>query len=186
MQIDPEATLRCWAVDVDVAGRIYTIPALPARVWILATYGSWADIVPGLLEGDTDDLEDGIASGLIDPEECKRAARAALEAAAGTRWWTASRLAHTAGDAIGSELLLRGVDPDRVSFGAWLLAAYRIATRHAKDVEVARLDAELDSPPPDLAPEQWWDDSQTVSGFAAAMTATRDRNQSRAVSSPGR
>ncbi len=179
MKIDPEATLRCWKVDVDVAGRTYTIPALPARAWILATYGSWADIVPGMLEGDVDELEEGIASGTVSSEECKRAAREALEAAAGTRWWTASRLAHCAGDAIGSELLLAGINPDTTPFGAWLLAAYRVATRHAKDVQIAQLDSELDAPPADMTPEQLWEESDTMGGFAAAMNATRGRNKGR-------
>lgn len=180
MRIDPEATLRCWSVDVDVAGRIYTIPPLPARAWILAAHGQWSDIVPGMLEGDLDDLRDGIIAGTIPPEECRRAAQAALEATAGCRWWTARRLAlgAVAGE-IGTDLLLAGFDLDRESFGAWLAGAYRLATRHMKDVQVAQLDAELEAPPADLEPEQWQDDGSDVAGFAAAMTANRGRNKGR-------
>lgn len=182
MHIDPEATLRCWPVAVDVGGDTYRIPALPASAWLVAVHGTWTGIVPGMLE-DADDLDDAIADGHVPHAECVRAARAAVEAAAGTRWWTASRLAHTAGDTVGAELLLRGVDADRVSFAAWLLAAYRVATRHAKDVDIAQLDAQLDAPPEGLRPEEWFgDDSQTLASFGAAMASTSGRNQGRATS----
>lgn len=171
MRIDPEATLRLWSVDVDIADRTYLIPPLPAQAWIVAVHGSWADIVPGMLV-NADDLEDLIADGTVGHDECVRAARAAVEAASGARWWTAVKLAHCAGGEIGAELLLRGVDPERVPWGAWLLAAHRVATRDAKDVEVARVDAELDAPPQGLALEELADEAGLNAQFAAAMAST--------------
>lgn len=174
MHIDPHATLRLWSVDVDIAGRTYTIPPLPARDWIVAAHGDWADIVPGLLAG-ADDLDEAIADGRVGHGECVTAARAALAAASGTKWWTAQRLAHCAGENIGAELVRVGVDPDRIPFARWLQVTYLVATRHAKDVDVARIDAELDSPPQGLAVDEWWDDSAEIGSFAAAMAATSRR-----------
>lgn len=185
MQIDPEATLRCWPIDVDVGGHTYTIPPLPARDWLVATRGSWPDvwagIIPGMLPDDADDLEEAIAAGRVDHDECVAAARLALEAASGTRWWTAVKLAQAVtGSWVAAELTMRGVDTSAVPFAAYLNAAWRVATRHSKEVAAAQLEAELDAPPQGLAPAEWFgDDSANLSTFGAAMAQTAGRNRGR-------
>lgn len=168
MNIDGAATLRVWSVDVDVGGNTYTIPARPASEWLLAVAtGSNLDVVPGLLE-DPAALDDALAAGDL-AADCMNAARAAITAAAGCPWWTAARLARAVGDTwIGGELTLKGVDPARMSFGAYLAAVYRLATRYLDEAKKARLDAELDQPPMDLPVEQWWDEDAAAAGFEAA------------------
>lgn len=169
MKIDPAATLRCWAVDVDVAGQTYTIPALPAAPWLLALVtGTYLDVVPGLLT-IPDALDDQLADGLLGAE-CRTAARAAIAAASGTTWWTAARLARAIHDSwIIGEFTLFGVDPARVPLAAYLAAGYRAVTKYLDDQKRARLDMELDSPPPGVAPEEWWDEDAASAGFLAAM-----------------
>lgn len=181
MRVDPEAVLRCWPVDVDIGDRTYTIPALPARDWMLAVIhlsedglaGSIAGVVPGLIPDD--DLADAIADGTVSSEECRQAARDAIEAAAGTKWWTAIKLALAAADdRISGELLAGGADPGVQPFGGFLLAAYRTATRNIADVDRARIDSELDAPPTGLGEEAFSQDEINAT-FAAAMAATSGR-----------
>lgn len=171
MKFEPAAMVRCWAVDVDIGGRTATIPALPAGPWLAAlVVDGWAGIVPGLLlDGPVDDL---IADGRATTKECETAARAALAAAAGCPWWTAQRLAHgcaTAG--LGAELTVRGVDPARLPLGAYLAAAYRLATRSLDPAKVARLDAQLDAPPVGVPVEEWWDRAAAAQQFTQAILA---------------
>jgi hypothetical protein len=170
MQIDPAAVVRCWAVDVDLGPHTVTIPALPARPWLTAliTEG-WAGIVPGLLPADSP-VDDLITDGTITSAECTAAARAALAAAAGCPWWTAQRLAHgcVAGE-LGAELVLRGVDPDRLPLAAYLAAGYRAASRHLDDPKRARLDSQLEAPPRGIPVEEWWDRAAAANSFMQAI-----------------
>lgn len=172
MRFDPEVGLRRWPVHVDLADRTWTIPALPAADWMAATLAGWLDIVPGLTT-DADQLDDLLDAGTIGYDDCVAAARDALEAAAGCRWWTAQRLVHAAcdWDTIGGELLLRGVDPAIAPLGAVLAAAYRVATRHAEPVERARIDHELDKPPAGIPVREWFDEAEAADAFMALTAA---------------
>lgn len=172
MKFDAAATLRCWAVDVDVGGHTYTIPARPASEWLLAVSdGAYLEIVPGLLDDPTvldDQLIDDDSLGA----ECQAAARAAIGAAAGCPWWTAVRLARAIGETwIGGELAIRAVDPDRLSFAGYLAAAYRLTVRHLDEAKTAQLDAQLEQPPMGVAPEEWFDEDAASAGFLAAAAA---------------
>lgn len=33
MEVDPAASMRCWAIDIDLGGRTFEVPALPAADW---------------------------------------------------------------------------------------------------------------------------------------------------------
>jgi hypothetical protein len=166
MQIDPAAALALWAVDVDLVDRVYTIPALPASEWVLAILaGSWADIVPGLI-ADRDDLDDLILDGEVTSADCEAAARDALAAASGLKWWTAVRLARAAAETwIGSELALRGLDPSRMPLGAYLAATYRAAAREMEDSKRAQLDMELDRPPKGVSAAERFDETAAADAF---------------------
>lgn len=172
MRFDPEAALRCWPVHLDLADRTWTIPALPAADWMAATLSGWLDIIPGLLV-DPADLDDLLDDGTVGYTDCVAAARDALEAAAGCRWWTAQRLIHAACDwgSIGGELLLRGINPAVAPLGAVLAAAYRTATRHAEPAERARIDFELDRPPTGIPAAEWFDESEAAEAFMALASA---------------
>lgn len=176
MDIDPAATLRCWRIDVDVAGTLYTIPALPAVDWLTPIVdGSHFDIVPGLLsDEDGADVDDRLLAGTVTHVEIQAASRAAIAAAAGMKWWTAQRLAYAALSTwVGGELLLRGVDPARVSLGGYLAAAYRAVTRSTNESQRNRIDMDLERPPAGLPPQEWFDEDEAADNFASAMGGAR-------------
>lgn len=170
MQIEPAATLAQWAIDVDIAGETYTIPALPASEWLLAVLaGSWLDILPGLLSGeDGERIDELIVDGALTFDDLVGPARDALAAAAGTKWWTAARLGQAAVDSwVAHELQLRGLDPARMPLAAFLAGAYRAATRASDEAKRMQLDMELDRPPKGVAPEEWFDEAAAADSFLA-------------------
>jgi hypothetical protein len=171
MRFDPEAGLRRWPIHIDLAGQVWTIPPLPAADWMAAALTDWLDIVPGLTT-NPDRLDDLLDDGAVSYSDCVTAARDALEAAAGCRWWTAQRLIHAACDwaATGGELLLRGIDPGTAPLGAVLAATYRAATRNADPTEQARIDYELDKPPAGIPVRDWFDEDAAADAFMALTT----------------
>lgn len=80
MNVDPAASMRCWAVDVEIGGQVYTIPALPAADWwpVLAEQGSVLDLLPAGL-----DLDDLLIDGGIEPGALESAFRDVLEEVCG-------------------------------------------------------------------------------------------------------
>lgn len=177
MQIDLTATLRCWPVDVDLGGHTYTIPPLPATDWMTALLaGGWEAILPDMLDGDLDDLEDQLFDGTVTTDDLRRAAQDAVEAAAGTKWWSAERLAAAiAGSWLGGELVLQGVDPDRIPFGAYLSAAHQCVLGRMDKTQRVRWELDLDRPPAGVDPEEWYDEDAAAEGWMAAMRATGGR-----------
>jgi hypothetical protein len=171
VKVDPAALLRCWAVDVDVGAHTYTIPAHPATVWMERIIeGTYDDIVPGMVAERGDDIDDELMAGTVQLAELTSAARAALAAAAGMKWWTAERMAYLAANTwIAGELLLRGVDPQHLSLAAYLSAAYRAATRVLDTAKRAKLDMDLERPPTGVSPDEWFDPEEAARGFMAAM-----------------
>lgn len=172
MRFDAEAGLRCWPVVVDLADRTWTVPALPAADWMAAVLAGWLDVIPGLAT-DSAALDDLLDDGAIGYTDCVTAARDALEAAAGCRWWTALRLVHAVcdWDGIGGELLLRGINPGVAPLGQVLAAAYRVATRHADPAQRARIDLELDKPPAGVPAAVWFDEDAAAEAFMALASA---------------
>lgn len=175
--LDPVAALRCWTIDVDVAGATYTVPARPAVDWLIAIVdGAWGDIIPGLLDPDqSGPLEDAIADLALDPAELRAAAQAALAAAAGTKWWTARTLAASivaAPEMVGL-LMTRGIDPGRVSLGGYLTAAYALAVRGMGKTDRVKFDMDLQRPPAGVPVDEWWDEDAAADSFMSAMSAGR-------------
>lgn len=170
MDIDPAATLRCWAVEVVLAGRAWTIPARPAADWLLAAIGPWTDIVPGLVDDPDDEIDDLIADGNLDDGELRQAAQDALTAASGLKWWVAEHLARVAVQTwVGAEVLLGGVDPATAPFGAYLAAAHHAATRNMTKENRLKFDLDLTQPPAGVEPDEWFDEDAAAAGFMAAL-----------------
>lgn len=174
MKVDPAAILRCWDVDVDVGAATYRIPAHPAAVWMeVVVEGAYTDVVPGMVQERGDDIDDALLAGTVRMSEVTSAARAAIAAAAGMKWWTAERMAYLAANTwIAGELLLRGVDAQRLSLAAYLSAAYRAASRVLDTAKLAKLDMDLERPPTGVSPDEWFDPEEAARGFMAAMGAS--------------
>lgn len=153
-------------IAVSVGGQTYAIPSRPAADWLVAmdSHSLYA-IVPGLLAPDEQaTLITLMATGQLDAELVEAAAKGALRAAAARPWWAAYRLAMLAGQPDGvmlGEMLLAGVDPSRVTLGAWLTATYALAVRHLDTKARMRLDVALSTPPEGETPEgDDWDTTQ--------------------------
>lgn len=158
-------------VLVELGGREYRIPAMPAAQWMLVLLErGWADIVPGLCEGELEDLHDEIALGFVSTQECEQAAMDAVSAAAGTDWWSAVRLLHSAAQdpAAMGELRSTGLDITTAPLGAVLVALYRIYTRDREPKEVAKVDHELTKLPPGVsAVDARYDEAAAAAAFEA-------------------
>lgn len=171
VKFDPAAPLRCWAVDVDLLGHTWHIPALPAADWIGAAPGGedYTGIIPGLLAEP--DAAEVIADAYLamldggdDPSEAiATAARDAIEAATGVSWWIGERLMWLAQqwEGVGGELIRQGIDFARAPIGAVCVAVWRIISAVPDESTRAKLVAQIERPPAgveldeDAASEAW-------------------------------
>lgn len=154
MQVAGSALIVPRAVRVVLGGEQYRIPALPAADWMVVMLDKdLADIVPGMLEGDLDALWDRVFDGEVTTAQCEQAAKDALSAVAGTPWWVAVKLVHSAAadPAVIGELRSSGADLTTLPLGAVLAALYRIYTRDREPKEVAKVDAEIAKLPPGVS-----------------------------------
>lgn len=179
MDVAGGALIVARPVLVELGGREYRIPALPAAAWMLTLLEKgWADIVPGMCEGDLEALHDAIADGDVPPDECERAAQDAVTAAAGCDWWVAVKLIHSAaGDpAAWGELRTSGLDVGVAPLGAALVALYRIYTRDKDRKDVAKVDQELAKLPPGVsAVEVRYDSGAAAAAFEAQFASRGGR-----------
>lgn len=153
-------------IDVTVGGETYTIPELPARDWLLALLDdNWVTaVVPGLLD-DPETLTTGLLVGTVDVDELVTAVHAAVAVASGRTWWEAMHLVGISDDdtgAIAGELLLSGINPDRVTLAGWCAAVYQLCVRNQDDKGRTRFDASIALPPPTVNPDEVedWDTVQ--------------------------
>lgn len=166
------AALRMWPVTVDLGGSTYRIAPYPAIRWVVPIVDDdWFAIVPGMLDPTDRDVDDALDAGTITHEDCARAARDAVGVAAGVPWWSAVRLVRSVLEApdVTGELILRGVDVQVVSLGAFVQAAYRVFTRDADKKQRAKIDQSIEVVPPELTLADRWDPGAEASGFEAMM-----------------
>lgn len=157
--MDPLAALKCWPITVELAGREFTIPPVPAADWFLAILGDAPlPIVPGMLPDEQEEeVADLITYGEVSLREVVTVSREALELASGWRWWEADRLIRSAGaqwKIIGGELVRAGVDLHAWPLGAVLNTLYTLAARGLDDQKRQQLDFQISSPPPGLGEEE--------------------------------
>jgi hypothetical protein len=178
MKIDATASLRLWAVTVDLGGERYRIPPRPAAAWLAAIGATnLSRIIPGMLE-DVDageDLLDRILAGEVRAAEWQDAAHDAIATVTGMKWWTASRLTYyllSSWSTLGGAVLSRGLDPAVAPVGAVLTLTYRILLENCKDEsERRKLDLELDKPPTGIPISEMYDAQQAASNFMSLADA---------------
>jgi hypothetical protein len=130
MQVDPVASMQCWAVDIELAGRVYPIPALPAADWWPVITSGNPVMVLDLIEEDPEksfNLDDLLLSGEVDGEELNAAVLDAIEAVAGRSFHVAFVLATVASmhwASVNGPLARRGFRWDVQPLGAALDALY--------------------------------------------------------------
>jgi hypothetical protein len=175
VDIDALPSLRCWAVEVYIGGVTYRIPPLPAADWLIAISASFTRVVPGMLEGDIEDLLDRVSYGDVPYVEIRDASRDAIAQITGMKWWSAARLVHYLGShwsTVGGALLSRGVDMSTHPIGAVLTSTYRILLENCKDEQERRkLDFELERPPAGIPISQMYDPVKATASFMALANA---------------
>lgn len=185
--MDIAAALRPCAVEVQLGDWWYTIPELPAADWIEAIVSSeGGSIVPGLMDEATKrDVWACFLRGEIQREELEEAWRDALAAATGHKWWSVTRLFLGATEPgtwpiLHGDLLVRGVDLERVSVGAAYNAIYRIGLEGCKDeAERAKFQFDIAQSPPGVETAESYDKSEAAANFLAAVDVLRSLDNGR-------
>lgn len=175
--MDPLVALHLPEIDVTLGQYDYTIPALPAAVWLTAVLAEQGGaIVPGLLgQQDQDDIWADYADEGWTPEELADVERDALGAAAGRPWWEADRLIRSAFTSeswpiISGEMTHRGIDVHAISLSGWLNWVFvLIVTRCKDDAERTLFESRLSMPPPSVKAEELYDEDDAGAAFLAAM-----------------
>lgn len=168
------AALRVWAVEVELAGRMWRIEPTPAAGWFSAILsGETAGVIPGMCElADEEDFLDLMVAGTIRWPDVQRANRDALAAASGWKWWEAERMIHSMAAEwrlIGGLLTSHGVNLERQSLGAVLNATYSLAVRNMSKDDKFVFDSQLSRPPLGAAPaSEWFDEAEFADAFVAA------------------
>lgn len=144
---DPLASLPPTSILIDFIGHTWTIPAITADRWLRVIWTDPFDpqaIFPGFLQDEDaeDTIMDAIIDGDVDMDEMFLCAMEALEVAGGYQWWFTLRLVSTlnAGwSRIGGMLLNAGVDPTKLSLGAWCSAALEMYMANIEPRNAAEL-----------------------------------------------
>jgi hypothetical protein len=158
------SSLRPAPFDLVIAGRRFVVPAHTADVWIAAISDDdmVASVLPGLLEDGEDDRFWLLTEkDRINAKQLVRVACEAVTQAAGRKWWEAVALVGMAENEDGEfygRLLLRGIDPTRISLGAWCSAAYALALTNADEKERMKFTTRLKAPPPGIEDDEDDDD----------------------------
>jgi hypothetical protein len=145
-------------VDVELAGKTYTFPALPAVDWLSVLMADELDLehvvlelCPGgyalLFEEDLD--LDGLYQVLLD----------VIEQVSGRKWWIALRfigVIRANWNVLGAEMFYRHIDPTALSLSGWLDAMLVLTIKAMDPKDVAMFTSRLEDPPPgeEVAPEE--------------------------------
>lgn len=169
-KFDPMAPLGSWDIEVELIGRIWTIPAAPAATWagpILANQAQF--VIPEMLIEDPAPIEDALYEGELSWVELEDAYHDAVESVAGCRWWEAQRLLGLAldWDGIGGELLLQGVLLEERTVAQVCVACWRSITRNAQQKELNQIRHEIEKPPPGVDYEEVIDDEANMKAFSS-------------------
>lgn len=134
MEVDPLASMRCWALELELGGRTFDVPALPAADW-------WPVLVSGDLSqildfvvstpGDPLDLDELLLTGEVTQDQLSQVLTDAVEETSGRPLHAALVLASLAAmhwASINGALVLRGFRWDQQPLGAALDAIYAEVT----------------------------------------------------------
>jgi hypothetical protein len=130
VDVDPIASMRCWALTVELGGRDFDIPPLPAVDWWPVLTGGTAEVFLDLLRSDSgSDLDEMLLSGQITGDELYSVMSDAIEEATGRSLHVAFVLATVAQGqwpVIGGALAQAGFRWDVMPIGAALDAIHAV------------------------------------------------------------
>jgi hypothetical protein len=133
MDVDPLASMRCWVVTVELGGREYEIPALPAVDWwpVLAD-GDLSSVVGMIRSTDRsedDRMDEMILDGTLSGKDLSQALTDAVEEVTGRSLYVSTVLAVMAVNnwpVVGGELAKSGFRWDVQPIGAALDAIHAV------------------------------------------------------------
>jgi hypothetical protein len=147
VEVDPLASMRCWAIEIELGGRTYDVPALSAVDWWPVLGGANPLDVLDIVESN--DLEDRVLDGELDHEGMIDALREAVEEAAGRSFHAAVILVMVANSqwpVISGQLVRNGFRWEGQPLGAALDAIYAVVvevlSKEERDKFLALLDNE--------------------------------------------
>ncbi len=150
---DPSVCFEPVAVDVELAGCVFTIPPLPASWWLTVLSSDELtplDVIPGLLgPEDQAAVDDLVFEGRLAPGEITSVFYETIEAVSGHRWWWTLRIIGCLKGQHATEFMgeMARYDASSISIGLWLSAAYALLVRNQKEEDRVKLDMALDAPP---------------------------------------
>lgn len=150
MEVDPAASMRCWAIELELGGRTYDVPALPASDWWPVLSSRDPSLILDLVVSTPDDpanLDDYLLSGEVDQDELAQALTDALEAAAGRSLHVSIVLATVAEmhwASINGALVRRGFRWEDQPLGAALDAIYAEVAGRLDEEALGKFEALLD------------------------------------------
>lgn len=146
MEVDPAASMRVWAVELELGDRTYEVPPMPAADWYdLLVDGNLLGLLD-LIEDD--DLTEAILAGRVTSDELTEKLGQVVEHAAGRPLGAALALlqaARVTWSVIGGELARGGFRWDQAPLGAALDAVYTTVMAALKPEGRRRFQALLDS-----------------------------------------
>lgn len=148
--LDPVWSLRPWPVELDLAGRTYTFPAVPAVEWLSVLMAENLDQDQILLELCPQGYE-LLLDEELDPEELTRALLDVIEQVSGRKWWIALRLiwvVRANWNVLGAEMFYRHIDPTALSLSAWLDVMLVLTIKAMEPKDVSMFTSKLELPPP--------------------------------------
>jgi hypothetical protein len=150
VEVDPLASMRCWAIEIELGGRTFDVPALCATDWwpvlVSADLSLILDFVVSI-PTDPLNLDDLLLSGELTGEEMTGALKDAVEAAAGRSFHAAVVLASVAGmhwAAINGTMVRRGFRWEGQPLGAALDAIYAEVTSRLDEEALGKFEAVLE------------------------------------------
>lgn len=151
MDVDPLASMRCWAIEIELGGRTYEVPALSAVDWWPVFAAADPTLILDFIVSTPDDpfnLDDLLLDGKIDAAELRTALIDTVEEAAGRTFHAALVLVIVAASqwqAINGALVRRGFRWEDQPIGAALDAIYAEVTGRLDKDELTKFLALLEN-----------------------------------------
>lgn len=148
MDVDPLASMRCWAITVDLGGKEFEIPALPAADWWPVLVSANPRRVLDLLKSNDADLDAMLLDGELTSAEIGEAVTDAIEEATGRSLHVSLVLALAADGhwpTIGGYLVQMGFRWDQQPIGAALDAIYAVIIGNMAEEARAKFEAVLEN-----------------------------------------
>ena len=140
---------------LEVGGKEYEIPALPATDWLqvlMKEEPDLEDILHELVPEGTSLLFDES----LDLDELWQILLDVIEQASGRHWWIAMRLINVirgSWNVVGAEMFYRGIDPNTLSLAAWLDAMLLVLIRAMDPKDVTMFNMRLEMVPAGEEPD---------------------------------